>query len=213
LGIIEDTDNPGPSGYFISNYKYLDEARVTDKSTADRFLIRISDPHRATQIGRAIDQLFDNSPAPTRTGSEKAQAQSGLQSLGDVNFLTHAVITAVIFMLLFLTGNTMMQSVRERRSEFAVLKTLGFSDMGMLALVFAESLLLCLLAGITGLALSEIVVPLIHKSLPEVADLLRMSWRALVPGLAFALLVAFLSALIPALRAKRLKIVDALANR
>lgn len=107
----------------------------------------------------------------------------------------------------------MMQSVRERRSEFAVLKTLGFSDMGMLALVFAESLLLCLLAGITGLALSEIVVPLIHKSLPEVADLLRMSWRALVPGLAFALLVAFLSALIPALRAKRLKIVDALANR
>jgi len=213
LGIIEDTDNPGPSGYFVGNYRYLDEGRVTNQGTSDRFLIRIKDPRRATQIGRAIDQLFDNSPAPTRTGSEKAQAQSGLKSLGDVNFLTHTVITAVIFMLLFLTGNTMMQSVRERRSEFAVLKTLGFSDMGVLTLVFAESLLLCLLAGITGLGLSEIAVPLIHKSLPEVADLLRMSWSALVPGLGFALLVAFLSALIPGLRAKRLKIVEALANR
>ena len=213
LGIIEDTDNPGPSGYFVGNYKYLDEARVTDKGTADRFLIRIKDPRQATQIGRAIDQLFDNSPAPTRTGSEKAEAQSDLQSLGDVNFLTHAVITAVIFMLLFLTGNTMMQSVRERRSEFAVLKTMGFSDLGVLALVFAESLLLCLLAGMTGLGLSQIVVPLIQKSLPEVADLLRMSWAAFLPGFGFALLVAFLSALIPALRAKRLNIVDALTNR
>jgi putative ABC transport system permease protein len=213
LGIIEDTDNPGPSGYFVGNYRYLDEARVTDKGTTDRFLVRIKDPRLATQISRSIDQLFDNSPAPTRTGSEKAQAQSGLQSLGDMNFLTHAVITAVIFMLLFLTGNTMMQSVRERGSEFAVLKTLGFSDMRVLALVFAESLLLCLLAGMTGLALSEIAVPLIHKSMPEVADLLRMSWGALLPGMGFALLVAFLSALIPGLRAKRLKIVDALANR
>jgi putative ABC transport system permease protein len=213
LGIIEDTDNPGPSGYFVGNYKYLDEARVTDKGTTDRFLVRIRDPRQATQTGRAIDQLFDNSPAPTRTGSEKAQAQSGLQSLGDVNFLTHAVITAVIFMLLFLTGNTMMQSVRERRSEFAVLKTLGFPDMGVLALVFAEALLLCLLAGMTGLGLSEIAVPLIQKSLPEVADLLRMSWGALLPGFGFALLVAFLSALIPALRARRLNIVDALARR
>jgi putative ABC transport system permease protein len=213
LGIIQDTDNPGPSGYFVGNYKYLDEARVTNKGTSDRFLVRIKDPRRATQISRAIDRLFDNSPAPTRTGSEKAQAQSGLQSLGDVSFLTHAVITAVIFMLLFLTGNTMMQSVRERRSEFAMLKTLGFSDLGVLALVFAESLLLCLLAAVTGLGLSEIAMPLIHKSLPEVADLLRMSWGALLPGLGFALLVAFLSAFIPGLRAKRMKIVDALANR
>jgi ABC-type lipoprotein release transport system permease subunit len=64
-----------------------------------------------------------------------------------------------------------------------------------------------------GLGLSEIAVPLVQKSLPEVADLLRMSWSALLPGLGFALLVAFFSALIPALRAKRLNIVDALADR
>jgi len=130
-----------------------------------------------------------------------------------VNFLTHAVVTAVIFMLLFLTGNTMMQSVRERVPEFGVMKTLGFSDMGVLALVFAESAMLCSLAGITGLALAEIVVPMIQKFLPDAASLLQISWSAFLPGFGFALLVAFVSGLIPALRVMRLNVVDALADR
>jgi putative ABC transport system permease protein len=213
LAIVDDTDNPGDSEYFIGNYKYLDEGRMTDKGLADRFLVLIRDPNRATQTSRAIDRLFDNSPAPTRTGSEKAEAQSDLQSFGDVNFLTRAVITAVIFMLLFLTGNTMMQSVRERVGEFGVLKTLGFSDMGVLALVFAESLILCALAGLAGLALAQAVVPVIHKVMPDAAALIQTSWSALLPGFGFALLVAFLSALVPALRASRLTIIDALAGR
>jgi len=213
LGITDDADNPGDSEYFIGNYKYLDEGRVTDKGTTDRFLVRIADPSRATQVSRAIDRLFDNSPAPTRTGSEKAQAQSGLQAFGDINFLTHAVITAVIFMLLFLTGNTMMQSVRERVPEFGVLKTLGFSDLGLLGLVFAEAAILCLVAGLAGLALSQGAVPIAHRLMPEVASLIQSSWSALLPGFGFALLVGFVSALLPALRAKRLNIVDALANR
>ena len=115
--------------------------------------MRIKDPGQATQIGRTIDRLFANSASPPARNRKRPRTSHGLASLGDVSFLTHAVIGAVLFMLLFLTGNTMMQSVRERIPEFGVLKTLGFSDGGVLALVIAEAVILCGLAGLAGLTL------------------------------------------------------------
>ena len=115
-------------------------------------------------------------------------------------------------MLLFLTGNTMMQSVRERTPEFAVLKTLGFSDGRMLMLVFAELVVLCAVAAVAGLAVAKLAIPLVKDDIPG-AGIVQMPWLALLTGLALALLVAFVSGLLPALRAKRLNIVDALAGR
>jgi putative ABC transport system permease protein len=179
---------------------------------ADRFILRIDDPNRATQISRAIDNLFANSSAPTRTVSERSSRESGVNWIGDIGFFTDAVLGAVAFMLLFLTGNTMMQSVRERTPEFAVLKTLGFSDTRVLALVFAESVLLCAVAAFAGLAIAKLVIPLVRDDIPG-AGIVQMPWVALLTGLALALLVAFVSGLLPALRAKRLSIVDALAGR
>ena len=119
-------------------------------------------------------------------------------------------LAAVLFMLLFLTGNTMMQSVRERMPEFAVLKTLGYSDGGVLGLVLAESAILCLLAAVAGLAIAKFGIPRISDISPDMGQLLLMPWSALLTGLGFALGVAFVSGLIPALRAKRLSIVQAL---
>jgi putative ABC transport system permease protein len=116
-------------------------------------------------------------------------------------------------MLLFLTGNTMMQSVRERVPEFGVLKTLGYSDSGVLALVVAEAVILCLLAAVAGLALAKLGIPRIGDIAPDTGQLLLMPWSALLTGLAFALAVAIVSALIPGLRAKRLSIIDSLAGR
>ncbi|HSS13394.1 MAG TPA: ABC transporter permease, partial [Rhizomicrobium sp.] len=213
VGIIDDVDHPGKSRYFISNYDYMDQERVTEKGTVDRILVRIKDPARATATSRAIDAMFANSAAPTRTASEKSQTQSGVRSIGDIGFFTRAVVGAVLFMLLFLTGNTMMQSVRERTPEFAVLKTLGYSDGAVLALVLAESAILCLLAAMAGLALAKFGIPRIADFAPETGQILLMPWSALLTGLGFALLVAFVSGVIPALRAKRLSIVDALTSR
>lgn len=211
LGIIDDADRPGKSRYFISNYDYMDQERTTDKGTVDRIIVRIKDPARATQTARAIDALFANSTAPTRTVSEKTdRQQGGISSIGDVGFFTKAVITAVLFMLLFLTGNTMMQSVRERRSEFAVLKTLGFSDRAVLALVLAEAVVLCACAAGFGLVIAKIGVPLIGEVAPDLGQLLLMPWSALLTGFGFALAVALVSGLIPALKARRLSIVGAL---
>jgi len=213
LGIIDNVDQPGRSRFFISNYDYVDQERTANNGTIDRMLVRIADPARATQISRAIDALFANSGAPTRTGSEKSQAQTGAQSLGDIGFFIRAVIAAVLFMLLFLTGNTMMQSVRERLPEFAVLKAMGYSDSKLLWLVYAESVVLCLMAALTGLALAKFGIPRIKDVAPQVGQLLLMPWSAIGTGLGFALLVSFVSGLVPALRARRLSIIDALAGR
>jgi len=213
VGIIDDTDRPGKARYFIGNYDFMDKDRVTQQGTVDRILVRIKDPSRATQTSRAIDRLFANSAAPTRTSSEKSERQSGVRAIGDIGFFTRAVVAAVLFMLLFLTGNTMMQSVRERVPEFGVLKTLGYSDTGVLALVLAEAVILCLLAAAAGLAFAKLGIPRIGDIAPETGQLLLMPGSALLTGLAFALVVAIVSALIPALRAKRLSIIDSLAGR
>jgi putative ABC transport system permease protein len=213
LGIIDDTDAPGEVGFFIGNYEYLNQRQAKDKDLSDRFLVRIKDPNQATEISRTIDRLFANSSQPTRTESEKTQNQSGLASLGSVSFLTHAVIGAVLFMLLFLTGNTMMQSVRERTSEFGVLKTLGFSDGGVLALVISEAVILCGLAGLAGLTLVHTAGAYYASLLPDIAGVLLMTWASFFEGLGLALLTALAASVFPALRAGRLNVVDALAGR
>jgi putative ABC transport system permease protein len=213
LGTLENTDLPGEAVVLIGNYKYIDDARTTDKGTVGYFFVRVKDPAQAATIGKAIDGLFANSPAPTRTTLEKAGATASLQSLGDVETLTRGVGGAVLFMLLFLTGNTMMQSVRERIAEFGVLKTLGFSDAGVLVLVLSEALLLCALAAGVGLAIVKLAFPMIKRAVPQVSALLLLPWSALAIGFCCALLVAFISGLLPALRVKRLNVVDALAGR
>jgi putative ABC transport system permease protein len=118
----------------------------------------------------------------------------------------------VFFMLLFLSGNTMLQSVRERIPEFAVLKALGFSDNHVLTLVVAESVLLCLLAAAAGLLVSKLIIPIARGPLSDFVLLLQIPWTAMLRGFGLALIVALLSSLLPAWRVKQLKVVDALAK-
>jgi putative ABC transport system permease protein len=202
--------NATDSEWFIGNYRYLDDRRATGNGKSDRFLIIINDPQKATQVAQAIDNLFANSPFPTRSGSERANAESGLRSLGDINFFTHAVVGAVLFMLLFLTGNTMMQSVRERIPEFAVMKTVGFSDGAVLGLVLAEAVLLCLLAGVTGLVLVKAILPIVAAHSQNIAAILVLPWSSFGWGLFFALAMAGIAAYFPAVKVRRLSVVDAL---
>jgi putative ABC transport system permease protein len=132
-----------------------------------------------------------------------------VKQLGDIGFVLRAILGAVFFTLLFLTGNTMMQSVNERIPELAVLKTVGFSDLKVLGLVIAESLLLCVLAASAGLGLSYAALPIIRRGLQGV-ELPTDAW---LPGIGVAVLLALIVGLLPALTAMRLNIVDALADR
>ena len=213
VGIVDDANYPGQAGWFLANYAYLDEASASGKGTIDRFLVRIKDPDRAAQIGRQIDRLFANSAAPTRTSSEKSRSQAGLQFIGDVNVFTHAIVGAVFFMLLFVTGNTMLQSIRERVPEFAVLKTSGFTDNAVLWLVIAESVLLCLMAALVGLVLAKVAIPITKPAIEDYVTLLQTSWADTLRGFGLALVVALISSLYPAWQVRRLSIVTALSRR
>ncbi len=216
VGLLDNPDNPGQVGFAVGNYDYFNEARAVGKDTVTRYVVRIDDPRRSTEVSRAIDKQFESSSAPTRTQTENELAQSQLASIGDVALFTQAIIAAVFFAVLFLTGNTVLQSVRERGPEIAVLKTLGYSDSAVLGLVVGETLLLCLVAAVIGLAGSSMIYPVVSKTLGDLSAYVGdnpMSRMVLVRGLAFALVLAALSAAIPAWRTTRLKIVDALVSR
>jgi putative ABC transport system permease protein len=208
LGIMTNPDAP-EARQLLANWSYLDEARAAGTGMVSRFLMRIDDPRRSTQISREIDALFANSPAPTRTQSEQAVAQSQVANIGDVNFFTRAIMGAVFFALLLLTANTMMESVRERTAEFGVLKTLGFTGTRILALVLTEGLMLFMFAAAIGLAGAAALFPLLRDYLGNAA----LPRSVVMLGLGLAVAAALLSAGIPAWRAKRLNVVTALATR
>lgn len=202
-------DASGPVRLLLANFKYYDETHAGPAGTVSRFLLRIDDARHTAGISRQIDALFANSDAPTRTQSEQEMAQSQLASIGDVNFFTRAIMAAMFFTLLILTVNTMIESVRERTSELAVLKTLGFPEYGVLALVACESFLLCASTSLLGLALAAAAFPLARDFVGTAV----LPLDVILIGAACAIGVAFVSALLPGWRAMRLSIVDALAVR
>ena len=197
------------AGTMWFHYELFDEGRSFGKGTVGWLEERIADSSQSAAIANRIDALFANSSNETKTQPAKDFMMAFIKQMGDIGFVLHAILGAVFFTLLFLTGNTMMQSVRERIPELAVLKTLGFSGGMVLGLVIAESLLLCLLAAAIGLGLSYAMLPIVAQGLQGVD--LRPS--SLIPGIAVAVLLALIVGLPPALRAMRLNIVDALAEK
>jgi putative ABC transport system permease protein len=209
VGVFDNADNPNKAKQAVINYSYFDEARATNRGTVDRFIVRIADPKRSTQTAGAIDRLFRNSDHETRTQSEREWTQSQIKQLGDISFFTTAIVGAVFFTLLFLTANTMMQSVRERIPEFAVLKSMGYSDTSVFSIVFLEALCMCVFAALLGLIIADAVFP----KLTNFFGGFILQWIVFVEGVIAAVLVAIVSAFIPAIRVKRLRITDAIAGR
>ena len=210
VGIYDVPATPAEANRILVNYAYFDEARLLERGTAWAFVVAVDDPTRSAQICAAVDALFVNSASETVTQDEKAYVQGQLRQLGDVSLMANAIVAAVLFTLLFLTGNTMMQSVRERTPELAILKTVGFSDRSVTILVLIESVLLCVLAASLGLAAAAAVFP-VTAALGMGGSGLPL--KVVAVGLAIALVLALASGLPPAWRAQRLVIVEALAGR
>jgi putative ABC transport system permease protein len=200
--------SPLASAFWI-NYDYWDEARQFDRHRVHQFIVQVDDPAHSAVISSQIDKLSENSFDETRTQTENAALQSRLKQLADIDFIANSIVGAVMFTLLFLTANTMMQSVRERIPELAVLKTLGFTAGKVSVLVLIESLMLCVFAAVVGLILSAGAMKIVGSVLGP-ATLLPV---VVIFGLLIAVGLAFVSGLPPALRARRLNIVDALAGR
>jgi putative ABC transport system permease protein len=192
---------------FLFHYEMFDEGRNFGKGNVGWFEERVADPAQSAAVSNKIDALFANSANETKTQPAKDFALAFIKQLGDIGFVLHAILGAVFFTLLFLTGNTMMQSVRERIPELAVLKTLGFGNGTILGLVVAESLLLCGMGALIGLGLSYVALPGIKNALQGV----DLSPAGLLPGFGVAVLLALIVGIPPAVRAVRLNIIDALA--
>jgi putative ABC transport system permease protein len=199
----------GGGGFIVANYDYLNEARALNKNTVRNFYVAITDPKRAADMSDAIDHLFANSSNETTTASFREGAQQQLRSIGDLNFLIRAVMGAVLVALLFSITTIMMQTIRERTPELAVLKTLGFSDRAIFMMVVGESLLLCVAAALIGLGMAMGIFPYTANFVPG----LSMPLSVVAFGVIGAVLVALITAAPPASRAARLQVVDALAGR
>lgn len=193
----------------IVNFAYVDEARFTGRDTAQMFVAKIDDPSNAAQIGLAIDNAFANSDHETRTQSEADLAAGQIQRIGDLNYLARAIIAAVFFAMLFATGALMMQSIRERMPELAVLKTVGFSDRLVMGLIVAESVVFCVFSAGIGLAIAAFALPM-AKNFIGIAG---MPVVVAISGLIFALILALVGSSVPAWRGLKLQVVEALAGR
>ena len=209
VGIYGDDDVGSGGGVILVNYDYYDEARVVSKGTVNHFNVDVSDPRQAVAVADAIDRRFANSSNETKTESLRELAQSQMQSIGDLNFLIRAIVSAVLVALLFAVATMMMQSIRERTSELAVLKTLGFTDRAVFTFILVESTVIFVAAAVFGLLLAWIAFPLAARFVPG----LSMPWEVVALGLGLSALVAVISASVPAAQAARLNIVNALASR
>jgi putative ABC transport system permease protein len=212
-GIYDNKDPSGDVNSFLFSYDYLDESRSDGKGTVGWYIVRVADSAQSARVAAAIDGLFTNSAAETKTDSEKAFVQGFAKQTGDIGAIVTAIGVAVFFTMLLVSANTMAQSVRERTGEVAVLKTLGFSDAGVLALVIGESLLLTMLGGAIGIAGATLAVGHLSHALSEYLSAFLLTPQALLVGLALMVALGVVAGALPAVRAARLRIVDGLAGR
>jgi putative ABC transport system permease protein len=180
------------------------------KGNVGWYTLRLDSPDDAVRVAKAIDGEFANSPYETRTETESSFAAGWVKQFGNIRFLILAIGIVVFFTLLLVTGNTMAISVRERTSELAVLKAIGFSGRTVLFFVLSESLVIALIGGLVGLGLALLVVPVLTRALSGMLPPLILAPSLLGFGLATALVVGIASGLLPGIGAMRLRIVNAL---
>ena len=210
-GIYTGREKEVDTSAFYFHYDYLNQAASGGNlGIVGWYVIRIADPNQAAEISKKIDALFANSPAETKTQTEKALAQSFANQVGNIGLILTSIISVAFFMLLLIVGNTMAQSVRERTGELAVLKTLGFSHGQVLGFVLAESCLLALLGGLLGIGLAWTIITAFGDPTNGQLPVYFMPGKDIVLGAAIALLFGLATGALPALQAMRLRIVDAL---
>jgi putative ABC transport system permease protein len=192
---------------------YFEEANQFGlKGRTNFFILKLAPGANAEAISKTVDAMFENSPDETKTQTEKDFNISFVKQIGDIGLIVRWILFAVFFTLLLVVGNTMAQSVRERIPELAVLKTLGFTDGAVSGFVLAEAFALVLAGGLIGLALASLAGAMVEKGTGG-QFLLKLDASVWLLGVLAIVLMSLVVGLLPALRARRLEIVDALAGR
>ena len=210
---LKDSKRKGEENQLMFHWKYFDEANQYVNGQVGWYMVRLDNADHATRVARSIDALSENSDRETKTQTEQAFNQSFAKQFADIGLIVTAIMGAVFFTLLLLTGNTMAQAVRERIPELATLKTLGFTNGTVLVLVLVEAVLLIVLGGLLGMALAGAIVPIVSAASGGIINLPGIPGETWLVGLVLMVAIGLVIGTLPALRAMRLKIVDALAGR
>jgi putative ABC transport system permease protein len=174
------------------------------------YILELRDPEQAGSVSRAVDALYENSASATRTETERAFQAGFVSMYGNVPFLIGVIGFAVVFAILLVAANTMMMATRERTGEYAVLKTLGFEDRTLFALVLAEGAILTFGAGLAGSLGAKWLIEGSGFNAFGFLPPMTVGWGTVAVGIGIAVVMGAASGVFPALRASRLAIVDAL---
>ncbi|HPC62396.1 MAG TPA: ABC transporter permease [Verrucomicrobiota bacterium] len=210
VGIFDGKNQNTDTTPLYFRYDYFDESRQEMvRGLVGWYSIRVKDPAQAAGVARRVDQEFQNSPAETKTEPEGAFVQGFVNQIGNITLITAAILAAVFFTILIVTGNTMAQAVRERTGELGVLKAVGFASSQVLLLVLAESCLLAVLGGLSGLGLARLLTAGGDPT-GGMLPLFHFPTRDLLAGVGLSVGLGVVTGIFPALQAMRLRVADAL---
>lgn len=189
-------------------FDYLNE-KTGGSMPAGFYVSKLRSAGLAARVSETVDAKFANSPNETRTETEAAFQMGFISMLGNISFLVAAIGSAVIFAILLVTFNTMMMAARERTSEIAVMKTLGFTDGLILYIVIGESILISLVGGLIGTLGAWAFFNFVPFNGGGFVANLRVLPITMLLGFGLSLFMGVLSGLVPAWQASRLRIVEA----
>jgi putative ABC transport system permease protein len=211
VGIFSD---PDASKSLFFNWEYLrDLLPVGRRSNISTLAILVNTTDDSPKVAKAVDDMFGESPYPTKTESEGQFALSFVEFLGNIKLFLMIVCAAVTFTILLVSGNTMAMSVRERIKEVGVLKTLGFNSEAILGIIVGEAVSISLIGGVIGLLLASVLTVGVGKGagsfMPQLQNLSITPFTAIL-AMALALVVGLVSSFIPAWNAAKTNILDSL---
>lgn len=202
---------PQPTQSLYFNQKYVEEAVSYLKGQEGFYTVLADSPQSVAKIPTEIDDMFRNSPQPTKTETEKAFQLGFIAMMGNVKAFILGICGAVVFAILLVSANTMAMSIRERTREIAVLKTLGFARGTILGLFVGEAVTLAMIGGLIGASVAFLFGIGAAKAGGFAGALQVNGWTMLV-ALVVAALMGFFSSFVPSYNASRLGIVDGLRH-
>ncbi|MGB9428838.1 MAG: ABC transporter permease [Gammaproteobacteria bacterium] len=194
------------------HYKFLDEARVSNQGTVDTFVELVSSPSQTAEVSHAIDSLFINASPQTATTASNALLQNAYAAAGNVGAILTGVSVLVFLSMLLVVGAIMLHTARERLSELAVLRALGFQRGTVTGLVLSESVLVCVGGGLIGLLLAYFLIGKLQHLLEQQLAGVIMTGFSIVVSIALMIILALLAGAVPALQTWRLSVRDALGR-
>jgi putative ABC transport system permease protein len=212
-GIYDSAVKGSDKTQLVFNYQFLRETIPAQSGFRDRYnwyVITIDNPDVAPEIAARIDTMYANSPSETKTNTEKAFVSDWAKQIGDIGSIMMWIVAMAMFTILLVAGNTMAQAIRERINELAVLKTLGFSEGRILWMVLLESVLIAMVGGGLGLALSYGFITMSGDPTGGLLPAFYFPTPSLLVGILLVAVLGFGAGFLPAWQASRLRIVDAL---